>query len=296
MNVTLLLKTLCLSALLVGSAAGAPPANEFFAMDTAMVRKLGTPLERPDLEMLAAMGYAGVGPVALDEAGWRHLTGTVLPLLDELKLKLFAVYTSNVRVDRESFAIGPEIKQGLPALKGRRTLIWLPVTSKEFRPSDPAGDDLAVAAVREVADRAAEYGLSVALYPHTNNLIERVEDAVRIAVKSGRPNVGVTFNLCHWLRTDGTDLESTLKLALPHLLVVTINGADTGGKDWGHLIQPLDAGTFNVEELLRELKRLGYRGPIGLQGYSVAEVHKMEPAENLRRSMKAWKKFQVGLE
>ena len=30
--------------------------------------------------------------------------------------------------------------------------------------------------------------------------MERIEDAVRVADKVDRPNVGVMFNLCHWLR------------------------------------------------------------------------------------------------
>jgi sugar phosphate isomerase/epimerase len=149
---------------------------------------------------------------------------------------------------------------------------------------------MAVAAVREVADAAARYGLSVSLYPHFGNLIERVDDAVRIAEKTGRQNVGVTFNLCHWLRTDGPDsMACVLKLAMPRLSLVTINGADRNGKDWGQLIQPLDRGDFDIGALLAELKRLGYRGPIGLQGYDVANHLGIEPGENLRRSMSAWR-------
>ena len=258
-------------------------------MDTAMVKKLGTLLERSDVETLAALGYRGVAPVAWDKATWEHLTGVLIPLLDENKLKLYAVYSS-ARVDRGAIAIDAGIQQHLAALKGRGTIIWLPVASKDFKPSDPAGDAIAVAAVREVADAAARFGLSVSLYPHFGNLVERVEDAVRIAEKTGRGNVGVTFNLCHWLRTDGPDsLARVLRLAMPRLSLVTINGADRNGKDWGQLIQPLDRGDFDIGELLAELKRLGYRGPIGLQGYDVADRLRIEPAENLRRSMAAWK-------
>ena len=279
---------MALSALLA-AAAGAQPSYEFFAMDTAMVKKLGTPLERSDIEMLAALGYRGVAPIASDPAAWQRLTETLIPLLDANKLKLYAVYSS-ARVDRSAFDIDPGIRQNLAALKGRGTIIWLPVTSKDFKPSDPAGDAMAVAAVREVADAAARYGLSVSLYPHFGNLIERVDDAVRIAEKTGRQNVGVTFNLCHWLRTDGPDsMACVLKLAMPRLSLVTINGADRNGKDWGQLIQPLDRGDFDIGALLAELKRLGYRGPIGLQGYDVANHLGIEPGENLRRSMSAWR-------
>jgi sugar phosphate isomerase/epimerase len=278
---------MALSALLA-AAAGAQPSNEFFAMDTAMVKRLGTPLERSDIQTLAALGYRGVA-LGSDQTAWEPLTGKLIPLLDEYKLKLYAVYSS-VRVDRGTMAIDPGIQQNLAALKGRGTILWLPVTSKDFKASDPAADTMAVAAVREVADAAARYGLSVSLYPHFGNLIERVEDAVRIAEQSGRQNVGVTFNLCHWLRTDGSDsMARVLKLAMPRLSLVTINGADRNGKDWGQLIQPLDRGDFDIGALLAELKRLGYRGPIGLQGYDVANHLRIEPGENLRRSMSAWR-------
>ncbi len=275
---------------MVLSAAG-QTSNEFFAMDTAMVKKLGTLLERADVETLVQYGYRGVGPVAWDPAMWQHLTEKLIPLLDEKKLKLYAVY-SNVRVDRGNYLIDPGIKQNLAKLKGRGTIIWLPIASKDFKPSDPAGDTQAVAAVSEIADAAARYGLSVSIYPHFNNLVERVADAVRIAEKTGRKNVGVTFNLCHWLRTDGPEsLDRVLKLAMPRLTLVTLNGADRDGKDWGQLIQPLDRGDFDIPALLAELRRLGYCGPIGLQGYDVANKFQIEPSENLRRSMTAWRDY-----
>jgi hypothetical protein len=51
-------------------------------MDTAMVKKLGTPLERSDIETLAALGYRGVAPVAWDKATWDHLTEKLIPLVE----------------------------------------------------------------------------------------------------------------------------------------------------------------------------------------------------------------------
>ncbi len=260
-------------------------------MDTAMVKTLGTLLTKSDIETLAKLRYRGVALGALDAAAWRHLAEAVLPWLDEAGLKLYAVY-SWARVDREQFTMDAGIKTNLPKLKDRRTVIWLLITSEDFKPSDHAGDAMAVAAVRRVADDAAEYGCSVSLYPHVGTLVERIGDAVRIAGKASRPNVGVTFNLCHWLRTEGTDsMDRALKLAMPKLALVTINGADRKGKDWKKLIQPLDRGNFDTGALLRELQTLGYRGPIGLQGYDVAKNFQIEPAENLGRSMAAWRKL-----
>ena len=277
------------SLLLGATVAGAAMRNEFFALDTAMVRNLGKDLlQRSDIESLAALGYSGTALVVPRPESWRHLTDNVLPWLEQNRLKHHAVYTT-AQVTKDGHTLDPELDRHWPVLKKWKTTVWLPIASKDFTPSDPAGDDFAVAALSEAADRAAEHGLSVSVYPHVKNLVERVGDALRIVRKAGRRNAGMTFNLCHWLRTDGPDnLERTLDEARPHLTLVTINGADRDGKEW---IQPLDSGDFDVSRLLRMLQKLDYRGPIGLQGYNVAVRYNIEPVENLRRSMAAWRKL-----
>ena len=86
---------------------------------------------------------------------------------------------------------------------------------------------------------------------------------------------------------DEKNMESLIKLAMPHLFVVTINGADSGGKDWKSLIQTLDRGTFDVSKLLKTLADCGYTGPIGFQGYGIGG----DAYDNLKRTMEAWRKL-----
>jgi len=74
--------------------------------------------------------------------------------------------------------------------------------------------------------------------------------------------------------------------ALPRLFVVSINGADTDGKDWKTLIQTLDRGTFDMKGFLETLRDAGYTGPIGFQGYGIGG----DAQDNLRRTMTAWEK------
>jgi sugar phosphate isomerase/epimerase len=144
--------------------------------------------------------------------------------------------------------------------------------------------------LREVAALAEKDGVRVAIYPHAGFWVERVDDAVRLARQMERKNFGVTFNLCHWLKVDGKELEARLDEAKPYLFVVTINGADAGGKDWGQLIQPLDAGSFDVGRVLAKLKQMGYAGPVGLQHYGIGG----DADRNLRRSMDAWRQLTKG--
>ncbi|NOX55999.1 MAG: sugar phosphate isomerase/epimerase [Planctomycetes bacterium] len=228
--------------------------------------------------MLKRLGYDGIG-----------YTGTkgipeMLAALDRFGLKMFSTY---VRVDVGPK--GPRYDPGLPGaiqqLKGRPTIIWLYVIGKGAN-----AEQQTVRIVREIADLAAQSGLKVATYPHTGFYIARVEDSVRIAKKVDRPNVGASFNLCHWLKVDGRRLEARLTEAMPYLYLVSINGADAGdtrAMGWDRLIQTLDRGTYDVAGLLKRLRRLGYRGPIGLQCYNIPGA----PEENLRRSIQAWKKM-----
>jgi sugar phosphate isomerase/epimerase len=206
-------------------------------------------------------------------------------------LRLFAVYLgANIDADQQKY--GPELKEAIEILKGRNAVLWLFVLSKKHKPSSPEGDKRAVEVISEIADMAAEAKLRVSLYPHHGFWVERVEDAVRVAKKVDRTNVGVTFNLCHWLMVDDeNNMESLIKSAMPYLFLVSINGADSGGRNWKQLIQTLDRGTFDMYRFLKALDDAGYNGPIGLQGYGIGgDAH-----NNLKRSLSTWRQLSKRL-
>jgi sugar phosphate isomerase/epimerase len=273
--------------MLAGTSAAAPGLpNQFFVLDNAAIVNSGKDLiQFQDIQTLKGLGYQGLAFSAGTPERWAHLTEKVIPWLDAEHLKLTAIYHVAV-VDRDRYSFDPELKTILPRLKGRGTVIWLAIRSRAYKPSDPAADELVTALVREVADAAGQYGVQVSIYPHAGLLVEKAADTVRIAKKASRKNVGVTLNLCHWLRAEpGASMVGTMKLVLPLLTMVTINGADRDGKQW---IQPLDQGDFDVTAFVRALHELNYRGPIGLQAYMVTKTYGVEPYENLRRSMAAW--------
>ena len=87
-------------------------------------------------------------------------------------------------------------------------------------------------------------------------------------------------------------MKSLITSAMPHLFLVSINGADSGGKDWKQLIQTLDLGSFNIQRFLKVLYKAGYTGPIGLQGYGIGG----DAYDNLKRSMSAWGKLSEKLD
>jgi len=251
--------------------------NPFFAMDTA-TKDAAHQTAKEQVEIVKELGYAGIGCTAGKELG------EMAKELDKSGLRLFTVYLG-VNIDPDQPKYGPELKETIEVLRGRNGMLWLFVLSNKLKPSDSAGDPRAEEILQEVADMAAEANVRVALYPHTGFWVERVEDAVRIAKRVNRKNLGVTFNLCHWLMVDDEkNMESLIKSAMPHLFVVTINGADSGGRDWKTLIQTLDRGTFDMRGFLRTLYDCGYTGPIGFQGYGISG----DASDNLTRTMDAW--------
>lgn len=275
---------LLIAALLVPAAAAdraAAKMNAFFAfcIDTHDARKRN--LEQ-QAQMLKELGYDGVGHLWLDNIPER------LKTLDAAGLKLFQI-TMTVDITPGKQAYDPRFKEVLPLLKGRSVQFALLING--LKPSDPAGDPRAVEIIREMAALANDSGAQILLYPHSFMWMERIEDAVRVAGKANRPNVGVMFNLCHWLRVSkDRDYKPLLAKAMPRLWAISINGADEfdDKPGWARYIQPLGRGSFDMAAFLQTLRQLGYSGPVGLQCYGIPG----DVRDTLAESMKAWRRYQ----
>ncbi len=261
----------------------AESTNAFFAMDTIARGK-------PELvvPILKELGYDGLGGQCGD--------GAMAAALKSAGLRFFNGYLT-LRITAGQPALTDKLRVEIDAMKGYDAALWLAIAEvrqddKPVAKSSPEGDPAVLVALRELADYAQSRGIKIVLYPHAGSWLERVDDAVRLADKLNRAEVGVTFNLCHWLKVEGVDRDPApvLKAALPRLMFVTICGADTGDTrkmNWDRLIQPLDQGTYDVKGFMKPLRDTGYRGPVGFQGYGIKD----EPREVLRRTMDAWKKF-----
>ena len=270
-----------------GAADDAPTgqrlANPFFAMN--FVRHDPTLAASPEAQagLLCELGYDGcqyLGPLgqldatldAMGKAG--------------LEVSTAAVPGYNIWVDPGS-DYAPALKEGIRHLKGRKTLFLIGFASKSYDRSSPEGDVRAVEVCRQLADFAQTHGVRVAIYPHVNQWCERVEDALRIARKADRKNLGICFNLYHWLRTDKErNLDPLVAASMPHLFLVTINGTSPEGS-----METLDQGSYDVGQFVKPFVDRGYNGPIGLQCVGV----KGDPRDNLTRSMAAWKKLSARL-
>lgn len=271
----------------VSAAENAALPNPFYAycVGIGTDRESGTLKAQLELApMLSELGYAGMAHVGLGGAM------EMIQALEKHHQKLFAV-NADLVVDPGDRGYDPQFRQLIPKFKGHGTIVWLTVNSRKYKSSSTEGDERAVELLREIAAIAQEAGVTVSLYPHKGCYAERMEDVVRLAKKTDRPNVGVTFTFCHFLAVDDAkNLERVLKMARPYLTMVTING--TSGYASGNLaswIQVLGEGTFDVSVVLKALRKLDYRGPIGIIAYGVKGDHR----DILSRSIKAWKKLSA---
>ena len=278
------MKALIAGTLLVLAGVAEAAPNPFFVFDNGL---RGAHLAAIDaqLDLVKSLGFDGLS--------WRtDAPDRVKQVLDGTQrrgLKLYVVY-ANLDLKDGKCVYDPRLKEIIALCKGTDTIIWPNMTSKQFKPSDPAGDDIAVAGLRELADLCAANGLRVAIYPHVGLWCHRVDDALRLVRKADRKNVGLTFNLCHALLDHAeARIPAIIEEAAPYMMVATINGADSGKGDY---IQPLGKGSYDVSLVLKKLKAVGFKGPIGLQCYNI----KGDPQELLTGSMGAWKKLAGVLE
>lgn len=258
----------------------ATPTNAFFPFCIDWHDSKKRTMEQ-QAEMLKELGYDGVGHIWLDKLPER------LKTLDAVGLRLFQI-TIQVDITPGKQAYDPRLKDLMPLLKGRK--VQFDLLMNGLKPSDPAGDSRAVEILNDLAALASEADAQMLLYPHTDCWLERLEDAIRVADKVNKPNVGVMFNLCHWLRVSKErDYRRLLAKAMPRLYAVSINGADEYDSQpgWAHYIQPLGKGSFDVFGLLKTLRQLGYTGPIGLQCYGIEG----DTREHLAESMKVWREY-----
>ncbi len=222
---------------------------------------------------LKELGYAGTT--------WRPSnTSEVLPILDKHDLKLFATYVV-LRATETECPIPEETIREIEVLKDRDTFVWLTITGN---PSD----EITVEAISKVADISQANGLKVVLYPHYGFKLDTVANCLRLAEAADKDNVGVAFNLCHFLKqNDERELAQTIRSIGDKLWLVSVNGADSGdtrNMGWDQLIQPLGEGSFRIETVLQELGRVGYTGPILLQCYNIPQPDR----QHLRTSIRNW--------
>lgn len=296
LNINILKNTIILFSLIqvcftMHLSAQAPENYPFFVFNNGVRdEQYDTPAKQ--VQLVKSMGFDG-----MEKNGLENFSET-LTALDKNGLKLYTMYI-NVNLDNKEQPYDKTLRDVFKKLEGRPTMPWFFITSKQYKPSSEENDAIAVPILQEIADMADEYGIRVMIYPHINFWVDNVNDAVRVAKKVNRRNLGITFNLCHFFADQGTKSDEsfipTVEKAMPYLFAISLNGADIPTEDiiqskniWEHFIQPLGDGNYNTYEYLDAFISRGFKGPVGLQCYNIKE----EKPVHLKRSVATWRDYQ----
>jgi sugar phosphate isomerase/epimerase len=238
----------------------------------------GTFTIQKQVQLAKSTGYAGI--FAADPEGMEQIP-EFLKETRRQKIVFLGIY-AGIDLSESKPTYDPRLKKAIRQLAGSGALITLYVPGPRVD-----GDALLVPLLRDICDQAQQANLKVALYPHHRYHVSRVDHALRLVETVNRPNLGIAFNLCHWLRSkDEVAVEERVRQVASKTWMVSIHGADQEG-DWDRLIQPLDSGRFNVQALVKAFQAAGYKGPFGLQCYNLSG----DLQQNLKRSLNAWRAF-----
>lgn len=155
--------------------------------------------------------------------------------------------------------------------------------------SDPARDKEAIEWLLRLLEKAKARDITLSLYHHLGFWQERIEDCVRIAEKINDPSLRVSFSGYHWYACDRKDLEAKLTLAKPWLHLVNLSGSRPA-KGFANVlsatVEVVGEGEFPLHEFIKLLRKIGYEGSVGFQGFMLGGY----PPITLPRSLENFKK------
>ena len=239
------------------------PAREFGVMaNSNNMRAI------PVADVAQAAGEIGYEYVALS-CGAAQLAGQVQAFRDE-GIEIGAIYVG-WSTDGETVQFNIPIDEVFAHLEGTGGVVMIHTS---IPGGEPVSDERIAELMLPLAEKAEAAGLTIAIYPHVANRLETLAQATAVADLVDNPSLGVCFNLCHYLKqNDPEDLPDSLRAAAHRIKLTSINGADVGDTQsmgWERLIQQLNQGDFDLEELLTLLcGELEFDGPFYVQCYNL---------------------------
>lgn len=264
------MKSLLIGMVLLCTTVWAEP--RLFAFDNGLT---DIPSYEEQAMLLKRLGYDGICTRPKND------TPELLAAFDKHDVEILATY---VVIPVKHSEVPAHVKQHIELLKGRDTIIWLSLTGEST-------DEAAAELVRKVYDLAKTNGLETVIYPHINFRIDTVESAERVRALADCSDLGLSFNVCHFLAQNPEDkLEEIIRSMGPHIKLVQISGANMipePKSDWNNLILPLGEGTFDMARVFQTLEEVGFAGDFNLQCYKISG-----PAEqHLTKSINAWRTY-----
>ena len=262
--------------------------NAFYCQNTMTHFKNKPQTAQQKAKLMKAIGFDG-----LEGSGYKDF----FELKSELEKEGLGMPVNYVGLDFK--ADGKLVGNSLSEIKemirssDKGSVIYFYVKNESFTEDKESGDQRIVPVLRELAEYSAPFDVKLCVYPHLGLYCETVAHSVKLAELVGLKNYGAAMNLCHLLKVEGTEgLDEKIKVFAPWLFAVNICGADDGDSQqygWDRLIQPLGQGSFDTYEFVKLLVDSGYKGPFGIQCYSL----KGDAATVLIQTVKVWEEYKM---
>ena len=263
--------------------------HQVFAMDTCFHNSIvGTYPYYVRCEILVELGFDAIY-VSLQDG--LHYADEMVATKNQYGLEVVAAYAGldvvAAKDDPKNHEV-LELFQRLP--HGCDLELTLITRDQSIKPSSMDVDHLAIERLEPVLEIAEKQQARVCLYPHFGAWLERVEDGVRLCQKMKHPSLKLVFCGFHWYAVEGSDLSQSVSNAVPYLYSVNMCGSRRGDIA-GCTIEPLDSGEMDNFSLFGLLRRCGYTGRIGFQGYNIGgDVYTY-----LQRSINAFRSMEKRL-
>jgi len=228
-----------------------------------------TPAEQQDI--LKKCGYSGVALVVNTEGDLPALDEHInAPGIKQGDFRLTAVLTS-LEITADSIKPGTDFLEKLFVRLEKTKAIFWPIISKGT--TDESVSD----ALSLIAEVASKYSVPVLLYPHDQTYMETANHALELIKMTGRKDLMLSFHLCHELRAgNGPHIGKAIQDVADYIALASICGADIEMQPdsvpgWDDAIKPLYSGTYDTQNFLDELVKVGYKGPVVLHTFDIKE-------------------------
>ena len=265
-----------------------------YAMDTYFYNTMGNYDFDARCEMLRELGYDGTYLTLWSQQAWDDLP-KLAHVQSKHGLEVAGVYATLDITAGDQDGENQRILRLVESVEGcRHVELAIKASDVTLNRSDEEGDVDARVWLERLLEPAAKRGITIALYPHINQWLERLDDAARLCRKIHHPNLGAVFTGYHWYAVDGKNLWARLEEAGPYLRSANLCGSRKviQGKDTVCSIETLDQGELDNFTALGLLKKTGYKGMVGFQGYGLGG----DAYGNLKRSLTAFRDMEKRLE
>lgn len=263
---------------------------QYYAMDFAFFSSTGTYGFADRCEITRAAGYDAIQTVIWDGTQWERCQ-ELATVKDRFGLTVSGVYTVlDLSLGEQNPRNSGLLRMIETMPEGSTVELAIKSAGSGIVNSDPRGDTRVIAWLSEALSIAERRRIQVSLYIHLQFWVEKHDDAIRLCEQINHPNLGLTFSSLQWYAADGQDIGGLLSRAVPWIRRANFSGSRRSPLGFFQVatIEPLDTGELDNFAIFARLTRLGYRGPLGYNGWHEGG----DPFVKLERSLRVLKDMQ----